>query len=261
MSDRLQIKAIRLDAGKFANRDPFDGQSFEDLTVVYGANETGKSTISDLMVWLLTAEGFKKKRGKTVSGEETLYRFGKANDQVFGELKGSLRGKDFTLRASCTIGAGGQATESDFSGVLGRDEFEVAEKWQKELFSLSEELFGRIYFLQGLNLHSSTQQAVDQLQSLASGTDGFDTNTTMKNLETRVKEKLTLAGSSTPSGNRHRGNVEGELDNAKEKLDGITRRAAELSTSEDRRDDLVRGIKEKKGKGTGKKRENFKGSA
>ena len=105
MSDRLQITEIHLDAGKFANRiDPFDGQSLEDFTVVYGANETGKSTISDLMVWLLTAEGFEKQFGETTPKEETLFRFGEHNAEVSGELEGFLRGKSFALKARCKIG-------------------------------------------------------------------------------------------------------------------------------------------------------------
>ena len=181
MSNRLQITEIHLDAGKFANRiDPFNGQSFEDFTVVYGANETGKSTISDLMVWLLTAKGFEKKFSVgTTPKEETLFRFGGHNDKVSGELEGFLRGKKFALKAGCTIGKSGSATKFEFSGSLDGDEITTSEKWQEKLLGLSEELFGRIYFLQGLNLHSN-RKAVAELQSLASGTDGFDIYKTMK---------------------------------------------------------------------------------
>ena len=246
MSNRLQITEIHLDAGKFANRiDPFNGQSFEDFTVVYGANETGKSTISDLMVWLLTAKGFEKKFSVgTTPKEETLFRFGGHNDKVSGELEGFLRGKKFALKAGCTIGKSGSATKFEFSGSLDGDEITTSEKWQEKLLGLSEELFGRIYFLQGLNLHSN-REAVAELQSLASGTDGFEINKTMNDLEARASQQLTKKGNSTPSTVRHRKFVKDERRDREEDLDDIKSEATQLTESEAARKILIKDRDEK----------------
>jgi uncharacterized protein YhaN len=195
MNNRLTVKSVcATKIGKFTNEElDFD---VEGLTVVYGDNEAGKSTMADLIVWLLTLEGFDKGQTKEFSEEQTLLRFGQMGEEVSGELEGHLQGNRFALKASCDIKETGAGTKPKFSGVL-EDESSIESsidepKWSG-LSSVSKEDFDRTYFLRGIDLHNR-REAAEQLEKLADGTDGFDIVKTKGELQRLANEQIKEKG-------------------------------------------------------------------
>ena len=195
MDNWLTVESVCAEKiGKFTGEE----LSFDvgGLTVVYGDNEAGKSTMADLIVWLLTIEGFEQGLKEGVSEEETLLRFGKVGEEVSGNLKGFLGEKKFTIDANCKIAEKGVGKSPYFSGSLGvnnsREDIENLDKW-RYLLGASKEDFDRTYFLRGVELHERNE-AVHQFEELVDGTDGFSISEIKEKLDEIAAEQISKKG-------------------------------------------------------------------
>ena len=234
MDNWLTVESVCAEKiGKFTGEE----LSFDvgGLTVVYGDNEAGKSTMADLIVWLLTIEGFEQGLKDGVSEEETLLRFGKVGEEVSGKLKGFIGEKKFTIDASCKIAEKGVGKSPYFSGSLSVnnsiEDIENPDKW-RYLSGVSKEDFDRTYFLKGVELHERNE-AVHQLEELVDGTDGFSIPTIKEKLTDLAAEQLSKKGKGRQiTGGEYLSKVETEIGVENKKINALKEDITKLSLME-----------------------------
>ena len=234
MDNWLTVESVCAEKiGKFTGEE----LSFDvgGLTVVYGDNEAGKSTMADLIVWLLTIEGFEQGLKDGVSEEETLLRFGKVGEEVSGKLKGFIGEKKFTIDASCKIAEKGVGKSPYFSGSLSvnnsSEDIENPDKW-RYLSGVSKEDFDRTYFLKGVELHERNE-AVHQLEELVDGTDGFSIPKIKEKLTDLAAEQLSKKGKGRQiTGGEYLLKVEKEISAADKKINALKEDITKLSLME-----------------------------
>ena len=137
MTNQLVISSIT--AKKFGG--------FSDLTldlgsknfvVVFGLNESGKSTISKLISWLLV--------GPSGSAEDAQ-RYGDYEEYVNGLLKGTVRHRQFEAKGRFRIPAKGAPNESGLKVRLdGQDPIE-AKEWRGHIGGLTSDIFNAVYWM------------------------------------------------------------------------------------------------------------------
>ena len=235
MDNWLTVESVCAEKiGKFTGEE----LSFDvgGLTVVYGDNEAGKSTMADLIVWLLTIEGFEQGLKEGVSEEETLLRFGKVGEEVSGKLKGFIGEKKFTIDASCKIAEKGVGKSPYFSGSLGvnnsREDIENLDKW-RYLLGASKEDFDRTYFLRGVELHERNE-AVHQFEELVDGTDGFSISEIKEKLDEIAAEQISKKGKGRQiTGKDHFKKVTRKRKNTKDDIGTLGKNMTKLSRKEE----------------------------
>ena len=235
MDNWLTVESVCAEKiGKFTGEE----LSFDvgGLTVVYGDNEAGKSTMADLIVWLLTIEGFEQGLKEGVSEEETLLRFGKVGEEVSGNLKGFLGEKKFTIDAGCKIAEKGVGKSPYFSGSLGvnnsREDIENPDNWRR-LLGASKEDFDRTYFLRGVELHERNE-AVHQLEDLVDGTDGFSISEIKEKLDEIAAEQISKKGKGRQiTGKDHFKKVTRKRKNTKDDIGTLGKNMTKLSRKEE----------------------------
>ena len=235
MDNWLTVESVCAEKiGKFTGEE----LSFDvgGLTVVYGDNEAGKSTMADLIVWLLTIEGFEQGLKEGVSEEETLLRFGKVGEEVSGNLKGFLGEKKFTIDAGCKIAEKGVGKSPYFSGSLGvnnsREDIENPDNWRR-LLGASKEDFDRTYFLRGVELHERNE-AVHQLEELVDGTDGFSISEIKEKLDEIAAEQISKKGKGRQiTGKDHFKKVTRKRKNTKDDIGTLGKNMTKLSRKEE----------------------------
>jgi len=114
------------------------------MVVIHGANETGKSTLSELITWLLV--------GPATDGS-VIRQYGEPDEALVGSLAGSLRGEKFSVAASfkVTPGGGSIATASTREYTFGS--LLTAEQWRQHIGGVDRQTFAGIYRLWGQQLH------------------------------------------------------------------------------------------------------------
>ena len=131
MIDQLVITSIT--AKQFGGLSdvtlPFGSKTF---VVVFGPNESGKSTISELISWLLV--------GPSGSAEDAK-RYGDSGDYVTGLLKGTVSERQFEATGKFRIGERGAPSDSGLKvGLAGQDPIGV-EEWRGLLAGLTPTMY------------------------------------------------------------------------------------------------------------------------
>ena len=139
--ERLRIERIAIDRfGGWSDRSlelPDD-----PLIVIHGSNEAGKSTLAELITWLLVGPS-----GSAANAQ----RFGRPDERIGGTM--SLRLGDVPVTATGTfrVPRSGAPNESDLvidlAGAL------TAEQWRERLGGIDPQVFAAIYRLWGEQLH------------------------------------------------------------------------------------------------------------
>ncbi len=240
MTDQVRIRSV------FA--ESFGGLSKRHLelpdapmVVVYGPNEAGKSTFSELISWLLVGPA---------TASEVIRRFASANEILKGSIAGTLRGDEFTASADFKVTPSGGAIakasvrQYQLGGPL------TVDQWHDRLGNLDQQAMAGIYRLWGQQLHDGGD-ADRELRRAGLGVlaESADPRELAKRLEmlSRPVSKLGHAESSFNSLATDLRVVAGQLREAEANVDQyraveaeIQRLTAQRSGLEDRRDGLER---------------------
>lgn len=112
------------------------------FVVVHGANEAGKSTLTECISWLLAGPG-----GDAANAQ----RFGNPRDRIGGRLTGSVRGRTFVATGSFEVLQRGAPNESGLTVEL--DGPLTAPDWRAALGGVDPAVLAAVYRLWGEQLH------------------------------------------------------------------------------------------------------------
>lgn len=139
--ERLRIERIEIDRfGGWSERSlelPDD-----PLIVIHGSNEAGKSTLAELITWLLVGPS-----GSAANAQ----RFGRPDERIGGTMSLRLGDTPVTATGTFRVPRSGTPNESDLvidlAGAL------TAEQWRERLGGIDPQVFAAIYRLWGEQLH------------------------------------------------------------------------------------------------------------
>ena len=207
------------------------------FVVLQGPNESGKSTLAQLLASLLV--------GPSGSADDWS-RFGDPNEQVGGRLLGSLGGTPFVANGKFKVLVKGapnaRGLSVEFGGSLGVDD------WRKELGGIDDAVLAGIYRLWGEDLHRGAT-VESKLLDAARGAYGTAANlgqtlealdTKAKEIERRIKENGKVLDEKRGSLKEIELNVteytekEDELRQLNRTLEDLEARAVELREQRDR---------------------------
>ncbi len=194
------------------------------LVVIRGANEAGKSTLSELMAWLLV--------GPT-AGSKSAQRFGLAGDELRGSLTGTVDSDPFSVDASFKLNKIGVSTKSPQTFTRG-SELDL-EQWRRGLGGIDDQVFSGIYRLWGQELHQG-DDVLDQLLKVGLGALGGSSDpwSAADRFETAAKKLAT----GQAAGHVSVITLERELDRVRVNLDEALRNIETYSNLGDRRGQL-----------------------
>lgn len=179
--DRLVLDRLSVDQfGGWSNRS-IDIPS-DRFVVLHGSNESGKSTISELLAWLIAGPA------GTARGAQ---RFGLPDDHIGGSLAGRLRGAPFETRGKFRVlqrqPPNSSGLTANMGGALN------LESWLAQLGDLDPVVLGAIYRLSGEDLHEGSA-VEDHLGKVALGAlaGRVDPRTMVEDLGTQ-RQRLTTS--------------------------------------------------------------------
>lgn len=176
-----------------------------DMVVVYGPNESGKTTLATLLAWLLV--------GPTGDNESSL-RFGQHGTQVGGRLNGHLDGNLVRIDGSFRLLQKGGPRLASYSASLGGDSLTL-ENWLGAIGGIDKAVLSNVYRMWGADLHDDREVLAEVTQAALAGlSGGVRVEEVVERLRTRSKDMLTAnaAGAeSFASLNSRRGALESEI--------------------------------------------------
>ena len=203
MIDQLVITSVT--AEQFGGLSDFTlDLGSEAFVVVFGPNESGKSTISELISWLLV--------GPSGSAEDAK-RYGDSGDYVTGLLKGTVSERQFEATGKFRIGERGAPSESGLKvGFAGQDPIGV-EEWRGKIGGLTSDIFNAVYWMAGKDLHDDTLVRKEILET--GGLAGISLSSVTEKLDDMIKSSLSATGKKATSFatlNKEKDAVEQEID-------------------------------------------------
>ncbi len=154
--ERLQIDRIAIDRfGGWSDRSL--ELPDEQLIVIHGSNEAGKSTLAELVTWLLVGPS-----GTAANAQ----RFGRPDERIGGTMSLRLGGTAITATGSFRVPKSGAPTENDLVIDIGRAV--TAGEWRERLGGIDPQVFAAIYRLWGEQLHGG-EGIEDELSRVALG--------------------------------------------------------------------------------------------
>jgi len=143
VSSQLRIEAV--DAERFGG---LTRQRLEfppaPMVVVHGLNEAGKSTLLELIVWLLVGPS---------SSSDVVRRYGRPGEILSGSLTGNLRGDDFLAAASYRVTPGGGAIGKASTREYRLGSLLTPDQWRDHIRGVDTQTLTGIYRLWGQQLH------------------------------------------------------------------------------------------------------------
>lgn len=198
------------------------------FVVLHGHNEAGKSTLSELIAWLLAGP----------TGDATnARRFGSPRDRIGGRLSGVLRGRPFAAVGRFEVLQRGAPNEAgltvSFDGTLD------AAGWRSILGGLDATVLSAVYRLWGEQLHHG--EGVDEHLSrvaLAGVAGRVDARELVADLRETTKSLVQARGVDAESillVNRRIEDLQAEVRDASTSVDEHTRHRRALDEHRDRR--------------------------
>ena len=164
---------------------PFGSKTF---VVVFGPNESGKSTISELISWLLV--------GPSGSAEDAK-RYGDSGDFVTGLLKGTVSERQFEATGKFRIGERGAPSDSGLKvGFAGQDPIGI-EEWRELIAGLTPKMYKAIYWMAGKDLHDDTSVRKEIMET--GGLAGISLSSVTEKLDDMIKSSLSATGKTATS--------------------------------------------------------------
>lgn len=183
---RMQVASIHVD--RFAGWRNGD-LAFPDapFIVCIGENETGKSTVAELLTWLLVGTA-----GATTPRPD---RFGEPDSVVGGRVRGTLDGRDFLATGSFRIPRSSVVRDAELHVEHG--ELLDAAGWRAKLGGIDLSMVRAVYRLSGVDLHLGDDVS-RQLSRLALG--GFGRRVDVRGIARQLAERGTIASTTTAKG-------------------------------------------------------------
>jgi uncharacterized protein YhaN len=239
MNARLLIDDIH--AGTFGGlNDTGLALGMRDMVVVYGPNESGKTTLATLLAWLLV--------GPTGDNESSL-RFGEHGTQVSGRLTGHLDGSLVRIDGNFRLRQKGGPATATYSASLGGDSLTL-DSWRSAIGGIDAAVLSNVYRMWGVDLHDDRDVLAEVAQAALAGlSGGVRVDDVAERLRTSSKSLLTATAAdaeSFASLNSRRSAIEseireiantavsyrsteGELSSVDERLRAITEQMGELT--------------------------------
>jgi len=180
MTDRLVIESIR--ANTFGGLSSIELDLGAGLVVVAGPNESGKSSLSELMSWLLVGPS-----GSAIDAQ----RFGDPDDRIGGRITGTFRDLQFRATGEFRVLKAGAPNESGLSVAYGRQELDAA-GWRTSLSGIDSAMLDAVYLLWGADLHDG-DRLMGKIEEAALGgiAGASNVGTLRERLDEAVKTLLT----------------------------------------------------------------------
>jgi hypothetical protein len=180
MTERLHVSSIEVSRfGGLGARQIL--LPTEPLVVIAGRNETGKTTLAELLSWLIAGPA-----GTAADAQ----RFGSPEDRVGGVLRGWLESNELEITGEFRIPKSGPPNDR---GVVVRcGEVLGAASWRARLGGVDPQVFAAIYRLSGEQLHTGLG-AHEQLSkvALAALSGRVDPNQLADRLQTQARSMST----------------------------------------------------------------------
>jgi len=143
MTGKLIINSVHADnfGGLSKRRLDIPG---EGMVVIHGRNETGKSTLSELITWLLVGPS---------TDSNVIRMLGKPDEILSGEMEGRLKGRSFLARGDFRITPRSWEIAKASARVYEIDELISPEAWLHGLGDIDRANLQGIYRLWGQQLH------------------------------------------------------------------------------------------------------------
>lgn len=195
--DRLSIASLEVEQfGGWSRRRlvlPSD-----QFVVVHGQNETGKSTVAELIAWLLAGP-----RGSAVDAQ----RFGAAGDTIGGVLNGHLGADRFEATGRFKVLKAGTPNIGGLSVSMG--DTLTAAQWRQRLGGVDDQVLAAVYRLSGHDLHDGTgvEQHLSRVALAALGSR-IDPRSLVQQLTEEARKLTTAKAAESDSVLRCRGRVQ-----------------------------------------------------
>ena len=189
MTDRLVIKEVwaeRFGGLRNATVDLGSGE----FVVVAGLNESGKSSLSELMSWLLVGPS---------GNAESAQRFGKLGEPIGGRLSGTLRGQGFRASGDFKVLQKGAPKDNALTVTFGTQQLDAV-GWRGMLSGIDAAMLDAVYLMWGAELHDGANLMAKIEEAALAGMAGSRNVGPLTNeLTASVKSLLTsrAAGSSS----------------------------------------------------------------
>ena len=185
--DRLILNEITVDRfGRLTDsRIVFPSDGF---VVLHGGNESGKSTLTQLLAWLLVGP---------YGTADNAQRFGDPDEKIGGSLTGQLGSQEFTAKGAFRVLKSGAPNANGLTVDLGRPL--NADQWRSELRGIDGSVLDSIYRLWGEQLHEvgSVELELDAAHGLS--TAAPNVRETLKSLKDLSAKAAGRTGSQPDS--------------------------------------------------------------
>ena len=142
MTDRLVIEEIRAESfGGLSSTTIELGAG--GLVVVAGLNESGKTSLSELMSWLLVGPS---------GNAESAQRFGDPGEQISGRISGTLRDQELRTTGNFKVLKAGAPNDGGLEIIFGEQRLDAA-GWRGLLSGIDAAMLDAVYLMWGADLH------------------------------------------------------------------------------------------------------------
>jgi len=231
MSGRLRIDSVRAEHfGGLTNVELRLPPA--SLVVIYGSNETGKSTLSELIAWLLV--------GPSTDGD-VIRQYGAPDEALSGSLSGELRDEEFSASASFKVTPGGGSIAVASTREYNLGSLLTPEQWRQHIGGVDPQTLAGIYRLWGQQLHeggdADTELRRAGLGALAGAADPRDLAKKFEH-DARPSSKIGPGSSSFGSVISELADVVAEIREAERNVDDYRNLRSEIDQLESQRRDV-----------------------
>ncbi len=196
----------------------------EPLIVIHGSNEAGKSTLAELVTWLLVGPS-----GTAANAQ----RFGRPDERIGGTMALRLGDTPITATGNFRVPRAGAPNESDLVIDIGRAL--TADEWRERLGGIDPQVFAAIYRLWGEQLHGG-EGIEDELSRVALGALAGRIN--IPSLITQLDSEVTDRSSRRARGSESVLTIASRLDEIRAEVAAASANADEHLALEQRRSGL-----------------------
>ena len=199
-----------------------------DLVIVYGNNESGKSTASTLMSWLLVGP---------YGSSEAAQRFGDPGERLTGHLSGTFNGEPLRIEGQFNVLKTGAPNPNGVKASFQSKELSI-EEWRQKIGGIDPAVLNAVYRMWGGDLHDSSGVLAEVAQVALAGLGvGVRLGEVRERLDKEIKGTLTSNARDAES--RHTVNqrittVKRQIEEIEEKGEEFVRLGGELERLEGR---------------------------